>query len=99
MTVIFQNTNLLAFHFNTQPLFVTIGHSSAELWTTDRVRGTITPACQEGEILKLVRQTHKETICRKLRGSPPLSTLSIKATTNLSRISKKVTVNSMQYLF
>ena len=110
LTVIFQNTSLLAFDSQrsgtahtlrttiTSPLFATITGSSAELRTTEQGEGTIITAFREGEMLKLVRQAHNETIFRSLRGTPPPS-IACKTTTNLGRATSKVTVNSMQYLF
>ena len=110
LTVIFQNTSLLALWLQRSatahtsratiklPLFATISGSSAELRTTDRGGGTIITAWREGEMLKLVRQTLDETICGCLRGSPPLS-IACKTTTHLGRATDKVTVNSMQHLF
>ena len=105
LPVIFQNTRLLAFKFNAQLLhthcgsrqlfLATISGSTTKLRTTDRGRSTVTLVCREGEMLRLVRQTHKETICKNLRGSPRISLAgkNIRTTTNVDRATNKVKVN------
>ena len=98
LSVIFQNTRLLALNFNNQllhthfgqrqPLLARITGSIAELRITDRGRSTITPVCLEGEMFKLIRKTHHETSCRNLSENSPISLAEkkIRTTTKADRV-------------
>ena len=110
LSVIFQNTRLLALNFNNQllhrhcrprqPLLATITGSIGELRITDRGRSTITPVCLEGEMFKLVRKTHHETSYRNLSENSPISLAEekIRTTTKADRATNRIKFNYICYL-
>ena len=106
-SVIFQNTRLLALNLNNQILHtfrtaIAASRNNYRLYCeADRGRSTITSVCRVGEMFKLVRKTHHETICRNLSENSPISLAEkkIRTTTKVDRVANRVKFNYICYLF